>query len=98
MATYTVSVSKTATLIGGTPDTVRFPSAFRLEIYNHSSTTFIWVRWDGTDPTVEGDNSVPVSPGGVRVIHAPAQEIRLIASSPAKYTVTVAGVEREGGG
>lgn len=59
-------------------------------VLNRSATGTIWVRLDGTDPTVAGANCYPVM--GVRYFrvpgpHAVTVTVKLIASAALDYTV-----------
>ena len=51
------------TLVSGTVTTVKFPQYFwNLIVVNRSTDQEIWVRTDGEDPTVGGDDCFPVLP------------------------------------
>lgn len=51
------------TLVASTVATVKFPQYFwNLIVVNRSSNQEIWVRSDGENPTVAGDDCFPVLP------------------------------------
>lgn len=51
------------TLVSGVVTTVKFPQYFwNLVVVNRSTNQEIWVRSDGEDPTVAGDDCFPVLP------------------------------------
>ena len=60
-----------------------------ITVINRSQTGAIWVRLDGPDPEVEGDNSHPVL--GVRYFPAPraqqAVTVKLLSDEALDYTV-----------
>lgn len=64
-----------------------------IEVIRLSGDAPIWVRLDGTDPTVGGNDCHPVL--GSRLFAAPAQvsspqNVRLISAEPCGYTVEAA--------
>lgn len=64
----------------------------KLTVINRSSVGAIWVRNDGDDPVVEGENCFPVLPMGQRDfdVASPAAEpaqIKLIADGALDYSV-----------
>lgn len=55
--------AQSGTLVAGTVTTVKFPQYFwNLTVVNRSTNQEIWVRTDGEDPTVAGDDCFPVLP------------------------------------
>lgn len=55
--------AQSGTLVASTVTTVKFPQYFwNLVVVNRSSNQEIWVRTDGEDPTVAGDDCFPVLP------------------------------------
>jgi|SRR5882757_6357268 len=51
------------TLVAATVTTIKFPQYFwNLVVVNRSTTQEIWVRSDGENPTVAGDDCFPVLP------------------------------------
>lgn len=55
--------AQSGTLVAGTVTTVKFPQYFwNLVVVNRSTNQEIWVRTDGEDPTVAGDDCFPVLP------------------------------------
>lgn len=69
MATHSVTRSKTATLTAATADTVTVTGTIsKLQVVNHG-TTRISVTYNGAAATVDGDNTIPVPPGGVTVLY-----------------------------
>lgn len=92
MANYLgVNRAKTATLVAATVDHVTL--AIRdhgITIFNHDTTSVIWARFDGTDPTVEGDDCIPIPASGAFEVDSMRQgfeDIRLISAGTPKYTV-----------
>lgn len=62
-----------------------------VEVTNRSGTGELWVRFDGVDPVIEGDDSYCVLTSKVftldRVLVTAAAEVRLLSAAVAKYTV-----------
>lgn len=55
--------AKSGTLVATEVTTIKFPQYFwNLVVVNRSSNQEIWVRSDGEDPTVAGDDCFPVLP------------------------------------
>ena len=53
--------ASSSTLTPGTAVTVKFPQYFaNLTVVNRSTNLELWVRSDGVDPTVAGDDAYPV--------------------------------------
>lgn len=84
--------ARSGTLTASTVATVAITDAWPdgITVVNRSQTGTIWVRLDGTDPTVAGDDCYPVL--GAR--HFPATTVRkeavtvkLISSAALDYTV-----------
>ena len=64
MASFTVVKSKTATLTAATVDTVTLSGGgFEVEVINWGASNRISFSIDGSTPTVDGDNFLPVGPG-----------------------------------
>jgi len=56
--------AQSGTLVANTPTTIKFPQYFwNLVVVNRSTDQEIWVRTDGENPTVAGDDCFPVLPG-----------------------------------
>lgn len=93
MATFTVAHAKSATLTISTVDRVTVTDAYPggIEVINRSQSGTIWVRFDGVDPTVGGDNCHPVL--GARFFENPWADraeniqVRLISDAALAYTV-----------
>ncbi len=101
MANLTANRAKHATLTAATVDVVTFAKAFKsVEVVNRSATDPIYATVDRgqandivVTPTVAGDDTFYVGPGGVRVIaddefQAPVSAVRLISAGAAPYSVT----------
>ncbi len=58
-----------------------------VEIVNRSQNGELWVRLDGTDPTIAGDNCFIVLGARLFPTVNGNVDVRLIASTPIKYTV-----------
>jgi len=55
--------AESGTLVADTVTTIKFPQYFwNLVVVNRSTNQEIWVRTDGEDPTVAGDDCYPVLP------------------------------------
>lgn len=55
--------AQSGTLVATEVTTIKFPQYFwNLVVVNRSSNQEIWVRTDGEDPTVAGDDCFPVLP------------------------------------
>jgi hypothetical protein len=55
--------AQSGTLVADTVTTIKFPQYFwNLVVVNRSTNQEIWVRTDGEDPAVAGDDSFPVLP------------------------------------
>lgn len=72
--------------------TLDYPYAF-VEVVNRDSASDLYFRIDGTDPTVGGDGTYYVGPGGSRIVANPASTASLvvvgvISASPVAYSVT----------
>lgn len=83
--------AKSGTLTPSTVATVTVLNCFPgLNIVNRSGSGTIWVRLDGQDPTVAGDNCFPVL--GVRYFSIPSTNadkvtVKLISTAALDYTV-----------
>ncbi len=95
MASYSVARAKSTTLSANTVDTITVTGAFAspggIEVINRSQTGTIWVRLDGTAPTVGGDNCHPVL--GTRffenpwAVYSTNAVVKLISDAALAYTV-----------
>lgn len=57
------SRASSLTLTVNTPVTVKFPQYFAtITVINRNSTGVVWIRTDGNNPTVAGDDCYPVLP------------------------------------
>lgn len=92
--------AKSGILVANTVTTVKFPQYYNtLIVVNRSTTDEIWVRSDGDNPAVEGDDSFPVLPqqsvtfGNGILSQEPivrvesGTQVSLISSGTPKYTV-----------
>lgn len=91
MTSYTVSTAKHATLAAGVVDTVTLGQDFNnVEVANHGAAA-IYFTTEGATPTVAGDNTYQVAPGGALVVQ-PASGgntvVKLISSGATAYSVT----------
>lgn len=86
---------KSGTLTGGAVTTVSITHHNNaVEVVNRTQTGAIWVRVDGTNPTVAGDDCYVVL--GARRIPVPgpditAADVRLISADALDYTVEAVG-------
>jgi hypothetical protein len=84
-------VAKSGTLTAGGPATTVVVGMIRdgVTVINRSQTGELWVRLDGQDPTVAGDDCFVVL--GARTFTPPdidwAMEIRMISSQALNYSV-----------
>lgn len=90
MPDHSAAVAKSATNNGSAVDTVTLTTDFtQVEVLNRSTSATLWVRTDGTDPTVAGDDCYAVPPGTARRIESPgADAVRLLGSASCPFTVT----------
>jgi hypothetical protein len=83
--------AKSGTLVANTVTPVAVLNCFPgINVVNRSGSGTIWVRLDGVDPTVAGDNCFPVL--GVRYFSVPAANadkitVKLISTAALDYTV-----------
>lgn len=88
MANYTnVGNAKTATLSAGVVDSVQFTHFVDAMVVNMGTTDYIWVRGGAVDPTVAGDNCLPIPPNCAVQLPYGGNEIRLISAGTPQYTV-----------
>lgn len=95
MASYTATISKHATLVAATVDTVTLPGAVNsVEVLNRDGVAEIYFTVDGTTPTVGGDDTqvLPATIGGIEVdtsqgVADTGTVVKLISSGTPKYTV-----------
>lgn len=70
MANYSVVRSKTATLAAATEDRVTVTGTFRtIQVVNFDATARISVTYQGAAATVDGNDTVPVPPGGTTTLY-----------------------------
>ena len=100
MATDSADVAVTNTLTGATVDTITLkpgssPHAHLLVVVNHNTTVTLWFNWSPfgitpADPTVEGNDCIPVLPSSSTSIRLPKTTltcvVKLIGNAN-KYTV-----------
>jgi hypothetical protein len=87
MATYTnVSLAKTATLVASTVDTVSFNFQVDMMVVNMDASNYIWVA-SGVNPTVAGDNCIPIPPSTAVQLPFGGTDLRLISAGTPQYTV-----------
>jgi len=93
-----MAVSKSGTLVANeveeiTVDVDRFGDNNQIGILNRSQEGVIWVRTDGEDPEVEGDNSFPVMQ--YRIFSAKngysSFTVKMVADVDVDYTVEGTG-------
>lgn len=91
MANISVVSAMSAILTVLTVDTVSCTRAFTwIVVKNRSTTAEIWVRVDGVDPTVGGDEAYVVLPLGSRDLHIPdpaGVSVKVISAAAAAYAV-----------
>lgn len=91
MTAYSVKHAKHATLTISTVDTVTLTGAnAMLEIINRSTSDVIYVRLDGTAPTVAGNETIAIMPGYPLRRHLPVhapRTVKLISAGAAAYSV-----------
>jgi hypothetical protein len=85
------------TTVGGVVDTVTFAGRrLTAEVANWSSAddAVIFVTVDGTEPTVDGERTTAIGPGGIVEIEdrrrANNTLVQLISPVPVQYSVTAA--------
>jgi hypothetical protein len=82
--------------VANTVDTVSFTGdILNVEVCNRDGAAVIFFRIDGVAPTVAGDNTYVVLPGGALKVHpdlvdivAGIEQVQLISSGAAAYSVT----------
>jgi len=88
MATYTASEAVHKTLGAATVDTVRLTKRVsRVEVVNRDTAEVLYVTFNGTNPTVAGDNTRVIPAGMAFEWPAPTDTIKLISSGAALYSV-----------
>jgi hypothetical protein len=90
MAVYTGTVSISKSLAGAAVDTVTLSGRGKSQVYNRG-VGIIWFRSGRTaaaitDPTVAGDDCMPVMPGTKEPVSAGHAVVKIIGSGDA-YTV-----------
>lgn len=91
MASYSVSLSKHATLVAATADSVTFTiHRSSVEVKNWDASAVIYFTVDGTTPVSAADNMYRVGPGEglVVALAASAQVVKLISAGTPAYSVT----------
>lgn len=82
---------KNGTLTANTVATVALGSNYRsVRIGNYGTSGIMYARLDGVDPTVGGDDCIPIPAGAERVVPyagAGAVSVKLICASANAYTV-----------
>jgi len=90
MASYTVTTAKHATLAASTADTVTFGAdRDRVEIVNRG-TSELYCTFDGTAPTVGGDDCDVVLAGAALQVDVPTTgntAVKLISAGSTPYSV-----------
>lgn len=94
MAEYSVERSKHSTLAVLTADRITFTrgNARFAIVFNRGNLGPIFVRTDGTDPTVSGDETFVVPDATQRIIpflNIETKIVRLICSAAAPYSVEI---------
>ena len=91
MATYSgVIYSKTATLVASTVDHVIFVQMGWITVINHDATETITITTTGTDPTVDGNDTIPVLPKTAARLAVTSDTVELISGGTPKYTALLA--------
>lgn len=100
MASHSVAKSKTAALTAATADTITVTGTInKLQAVNHGPTR-ISCTYNGVAATVDGDDTIPVPPGGVVTLYDAGEDedtvavnvtsdhvVSLISSGTPTYTV-----------
>ena len=84
MASYSVTQSKHATLTPDTVDTVTLTGSGRVAYVKNASTTagaVLYATFDGSTPTVGGDNTVSVHAGEVYATNELGQLVQSLSSA-----------------
>jgi hypothetical protein len=96
MASYSVTTAKHATLAANTVDTVTLSNtvytlatAVLVEVSNWHSSALIYFSTDGSTPTVAGNDTYVIGPGGSLTVAG--YVVNLISASAAPYSVVKAG-------
>lgn len=91
MADYTVNTSKHATLVATVVDRVSLNNSYgSVDVINRAALGALFVRTDGTDPTIAGDDSYAIQNNSERNIAVPASSgivVRIISSGAGGYSV-----------
>ena len=70
MASYSVARSKTATLVASTADAVTITGTYRtIQVVNFSASDRISCTFQGATATTDGDNTIPIPPGGTTTLY-----------------------------
>lgn len=92
MTSYDKNMATHQTLTANQVDTVTLASLHdTCEVYNAATSDVdIWIRTDGSDPTVAGDDCIRVPAGTSVQVGTPGDTtlVKLIASSGVPYSVT----------
>jgi hypothetical protein len=92
MAEHTAERSAHGTLVAATVDTVTLGADWaHVEVTNLDTTSPIYVRVDGTAPTVAGEETFVVPAGGYRILEVPTATdtvVELISAGTPDYAVT----------
>lgn len=92
MATLSATRAKHATLVAATVDTVTLGANYaRVEIFNRSSSGYIYATTNGTTPTSGGDDTYVIGPGQAIQVDTPsptATVVKLICATANDYSVT----------
>ena len=97
MASYEEATSKHATLVASTVDTVTLTGTdyYSVEVLHRSSsvTDPIYFTVDGSTPTVAGDDTYVVMPGGWKTVRSKENidVVKLISAGTPAYSVTGEG-------
>ena len=91
-ASYTVASAKHAILVAATVDTITITRSFgAVRVTNYASNTVpLWVRLDGTAPTVGGDDNYIIPVGESKDLPPPATEsivVKVISANANGYSV-----------
>lgn len=91
MANLTAIIAKSPTNDGAAVDTITFSTNIgQVTVLNRSTTATLWVRTDGTAPTVAGDDCLAVPPGAVLVADMLSNNpdvVKVLADASCPYTV-----------
>lgn len=93
MAAYQAVLSKHATLVAATVDTITLSTGYpSIEVANRATSGDIYFTVDGTTPTSAGNDTYYVGPGQALVVSSPHADgpdtIKLISAGTPAYSVT----------